>query len=155
MDDSGGPWRSLRIAQAYMFSGTWPSGGISPSSYSFFNGTGCDLGLAIADITASWRASGAHAGAFDYRFVAVCRNLCCTATDQDESCELPQVRSGASVRTRCHDRAAGVRARQAQRIRTLGEEPPWWESTASSPCSSSGQSPDGWPASWCRDSASA
>ena len=32
MASSGGPWRSLRIAQAYMFLGTWPSGGISPIS---------------------------------------------------------------------------------------------------------------------------
>jgi hypothetical protein len=32
IEDSGGPWRSLRIAQAYIFAGTWPSGGISPSS---------------------------------------------------------------------------------------------------------------------------
>ena len=29
---SGGPWRSRRIAQAYMFLGTCPSGGISPGS---------------------------------------------------------------------------------------------------------------------------
>ena len=29
---SGGPWRSLRIAHAYICSGTWPSGGISPIS---------------------------------------------------------------------------------------------------------------------------
>jgi hypothetical protein len=32
MDCSGGPWRSRRIAQAYIFFGTWPSGGISPIS---------------------------------------------------------------------------------------------------------------------------
>src|SRR3954469_2352060 len=30
MDDSGGPWRSLRIAQACILAGTWPSGGTSP-----------------------------------------------------------------------------------------------------------------------------
>src|SRR5262249_26170314 len=40
MDDSGGPCRSLRIAHAYIFSGTWPSGGISPSSYRLFSGAG-------------------------------------------------------------------------------------------------------------------
>src|SRR5436305_8745898 len=66
MDDSGGPWRSLRIAQAYIVSGTWPSGGISPSSYRFLSGTGCDLGLAIADMPASlaqtrWRRDDARA----------------------------------------------------------------------------------------------
>ena len=32
MDCSGGPWRSLRIVQAYMFLGTCPIGGISPIS---------------------------------------------------------------------------------------------------------------------------
>ncbi len=30
-DSSGGPWRSCRMAQAYILSGTWPSGGISPT----------------------------------------------------------------------------------------------------------------------------
>src|SRR5215472_11817518 len=52
MDDSGGPWRSLRIAQAYMRSGTWPSGGISPISYRLFNGTGPAFALATADMAA-------------------------------------------------------------------------------------------------------
>ena len=31
-DTSGSPCRSRRIAQAYIFAGTWPSGGISPTS---------------------------------------------------------------------------------------------------------------------------
>src|ERR671925_114592 len=37
---SGSPWRSRRTTQAYMFFGTWPSGGISPISYRSFTAAG-------------------------------------------------------------------------------------------------------------------
>ena len=69
-DSSGGPWRSLRITQACIFSGTWPSGGISPMSYKSFNGAILRAGAA-AGICIS----------FGQRNVpAVCRNAYCGAT---------------------------------------------------------------------------